>query len=334
MWNSLTKYHPRIGYTFMPSVKSRVPWETGGYLVSTNAAGFRSDFDYVSERTPGKFRAIVFGDSQSAGDGCTNRSRYSDVLAQAVPELEVYNYALPGTGTDQHYLTYLDCANVEHDLVIIGLHVENIGSCAHRFRPFRDDKGKEVIYAKPYFSIEGDNLVPHHIPVPKAPMTMDTISPEDQPHVNWGVPFAGIRNVVKKLGMRDLMQKITKFQPVPGYDRPDSAQWVLLRKILETWIRGSETPVLLLLVPMWPFVEQSSDPTNYQTRFRELADDTGCFLHDPLPDLWKYGEQERREFRFKVDSHLTPQGHQAIALSLAPAIERIMAGCRMNQSST
>jgi hypothetical protein len=334
MWNSLTKYHPRIGYTFMPSVKSRIPWETGGYLVSTNKSGFRSDFEFVPERTPGKFRAIVFGDSQSAGDGCTNANRYSDVLAKTVPDLEVYNYALPGSGTDQQYLTYLDCADVEHDLVIIGMHVENIGPVAHRFRPYLDGEGKEVIYAKPYFSIEGDELVLHHIPVPKAPMTKATISPEDAPHVDWGVPFAGLRNVVKKLGMRDLMQKITKFQPVPDYDTPDNAQWVLLRKILETWIRGSKTPVLLLLVPMWPFVEQSSDPTNYQTRFRELANDTGCYLHDPLPDLWKYGEQERRGFRFKVDSHLTPQGHKAIAMSLAPVVERIMASCRAEKSST
>jgi hypothetical protein len=41
---------------------------------------------------------------------------------------------------------------------------------------------------------------------------------DDAPHVDWGVPYAGLRNVVKKLGMRDLMQKITKFQPVPDYD--------------------------------------------------------------------------------------------------------------------
>ncbi len=325
MWNSLTKYHPRIGYTFMPSVRSRIPWETGGYLVSTNSAGFRSDFEFIKERTAGKFRAIVFGDSQTAGDGLSNRQRYSDVLASLVPDLEVYNYGLPGSGTDQQYLTYLDCADVEHDLVIIGLHVENIGPVSHRFRPYKDGEGNEVIYAKPYYSLENGDLVLHHIPVPKAPMTRATISTDDALHVDWGVPFAGLRTVVKKLGMRDLMQKITKFQPVPDYDSPTNGNWLLLRKILETWIRGSKTPVLLLLIPMWPFVEQSSDPTNYQSRFRELAEETGCRLHDPLPDLWQYTDSQRRGFRFKVDSHLTPDGHKAIAVSLAPAVERILA---------
>jgi hypothetical protein len=75
---------------------------------------------------------------------------------------------------------------------------------------------------------------------------------------------------------------------------------------------------------MWPFIEGSSDPTNYLLRFRELAEDTECYLHDPLPDLWKYTEEERRAFRFKVDPHLSPKEHRALAVSLAPAIQSIM----------
>src|SRR5215470_9759318 len=126
MWNSISQYHPRIGFTLLPNVRSRIPWETGGYLVRTNGAGFRSDHEFVPERTAGKFRAILFGDSQTAGDGNSNAQRYSDVAPQLVDDLEIFNYGLPATGTDQHYLTYLDCANVEHDLTIIGLHVENV----------------------------------------------------------------------------------------------------------------------------------------------------------------------------------------------------------------
>lgn len=329
MWKSLSKYHPRIGFTLMPSVKSRIPWETGGYLVRTNAAGFRSDREFVRERTPGKFRAILFGDSQTAGDGSPNSDRYSDVVERLVPSLEIFNYALPATGPDQHYLTYLDCADVQHHLVIIGLHVENIVRVTCRFRPYLDETGQEVIYAKPYFSIDDGELVLHQVPVPKSPRTRSAMSADEILYVESGVNMAGLRSIVKKLGMRDLIQKLTKFQPIPEYDSPDNPKWLLLRKILETWIRGSKTPVLLFLVPMWPFVEQSSDPTNYLARYRELAQETGCHVHDPLPDLWKYPAEERRAFRFKVDSHLTAKGHQAMAISLAAAIERILAAsCR------
>ncbi len=328
MWNSITKYHPRIGYTFMPTVKSRIPWETGGYLVRTNAAGFRSDHEFVKHRAPGTFRAILFGDSQTAGDGVSNGERYSDVLMRLVPNFEVFNYGLPATSTDQHYLTCLDCADVDHDLVVIGMHVENIGQIAHHFRPYKDAGGEEVIYAKPYYTLGGGELALHHVPVPKVPLTRATMSRDDVRFVDWGVPHPGLRNVVKRLGMRDLMQKITRFQPVPDYDSPTNARWLLLRKILETWIRASQTPVLLFLVPMWPFIEESSDPTSYQMRFRELASDTGCYLHDPLADLWTYSPAERRAFRFKIDAHFTPEAHAALAASLSSAIERVVEECQ------
>ena len=324
MPHHLSKYHPRIGYIYIPGLKTRVLWENGGYLVRTNSAGFRSDHEFPRERTPGKFRAILFGDSQTAGEGLSNSQRYSDLLEGLVPGLEVFNFGLPGTGPDEHYLAYQEYCDLEHDLVIIGLHVENIGRLANRYWPFPDAGGNMVICARPYFTIEGAELVLHHVPVPKTIWTKETLPVEAAEHVYWGVPHARIRQVIKKLGMRDLIQRTTRFQPLPDYDSPGTPNWLLLRKMLETWIRRSKAPVLLVLVPMWPFIDGWSDPTAYQERFRELVADTGCYLHDPLPDLWRYSAEERREFRLKVDTHLTFKGHKALAISLAPVIERII----------
>jgi carbamoyltransferase len=325
MKRSLIKYHPTVAFTLLPNVKTRVEWETGGYLVRTNSAGFRADREFVKEKTPGVFRALLFGDSQTEGDGTSNGERYSDFLEKIIPNLEVYNYGLPGTGTDQHYLVYQECAKVDHDLVIVGMYVENIGRVAHRYFPYLDDAGNETIHAKPYYTLdENRELVLHHVPVRKEPIPRESFTPEESAHIYQGVRFAGIRNVVKKLGLRDLMQKVVKFQPLPDYDSPENSNWILLRAILEKWIQVSEVPVLLVLLPMWPYIEESSDPTNYQTRFQELARDAGCALHDPLADLWKYSAADRRAFRFAHDSHYTPSGHRAIAESIAPTIKSIM----------
>ena len=339
MWHSLWSYHPVIGYTYMPGVKSRVPFENGGYLVRTNAAGFRSEREFVEKRSPDTFRAILFGDSYTAGDGVSNRERYSELLEKEVSCLEVYNYALSGTGTDQQYLTYLNRGNVDHDLLIISPYVENIRRANHRFLRFRDENGKEVFYAKPYYKIENDELVLHHTPVPKRPWTKETLPAEDAPHVDWGAQISSVptafravvrnefvRTALKSMGIRDLMQKVLKTQQVPDYNAPDNPGWLLLRKILETWIRQSPVPVLLVPIPMWTNIEETSDPTDYQARFRELAVDTGCILHDPLPDLWKYPPEERRNFRFKQDLHFSALGHQAMTRSLAPVVERIARG--------
>jgi hypothetical protein len=321
----------------MPSVRSRVPFETGGYLVQTNAAGFRSQREFVEERPPGVFRAVLFGDSQSAGDGVSNRDRFSDVLERNIADLQIYNYSLTGSGTDQQYLTYQEFGGIDHDLLIISPYAENVRRVNHRFLRFRDAAGKEVFYAKPYYEIEDGELVLRHIPVPKRPWTRETIPPEDAPHVDWGAQISsvpaplrplvqneGVRTALKKLGIRDLVQKVAKIQQAPDYDSPDNPGWVLLREILSSWIRDSRAPVLLAPIPMWTHIEGTSDPADYQARFGELARDTGCHLHDVLPDLLAHSPDERRGFRFEHDLHLSARGHQAVAHSLGPVVEGLM----------
>ena len=125
MTRSIFQYHPTYGFHFNPGVKARIPHEGGGNLVRANAAGFRSDREFVPPRTPGYRRVLLFGDSYTAGDGVSNGARYGDLLEKQVPGLEVYNYGLPGTGTDQHYLVYADVARrIEHE------------------RPWRDGNGR------------------------------------------------------------------------------------------------------------------------------------------------------------------------------------------------
>ena len=89
MSKSPMKYHPRVGYTYMPGTELRLPGPGDGCLVRANQAGFRSDREFVSRREPGVFRAFLFGDSQSAADGVDNSQRYSDLLEKALPGLEV-----------------------------------------------------------------------------------------------------------------------------------------------------------------------------------------------------------------------------------------------------
>ena len=96
-----------------------------------------------------------------------------------------------------------------------------------------------------------------------------------------------------------------------------------MRAILKAWITNHPKPVLLVPLPIYYYVEALNNPIRYQTRFKELAAETGCILHDPLPDMQQYTIKERRNFRFKQDVHWTPQGHTVVAQSLAPITRRI-----------
>jgi carbamoyltransferase len=327
MWRSVTQHHPNIGYTFIPGIKARValPREKTAYLISANQSGFRCEHEFVRPRRAGKSRALLFGDSFTAGDGVANNQRYGDQIEQLLPNLEIYNFGLPGTGTDQHYLAYQEFAqDLEHDVLILAVTVENIGRVAARFRPYINEDGQTVIYAKPYFVLDQDGLHLKNVPVAKEPLTTSEIGSQDAGHIDWGLPFANLRKAARSLGLRDLAQKVTRFQPVPDYRRADNPKWLVMRKILQEWIGESRVPTILMPLPLFPFVEGSSDPSCYQARFRELAALTDCVLHDPLPDLQRYSLNERRAFRFERDVHLTATGHTALAASLKPVVEKAL----------
>ena len=337
MSRSQMRYHPRIGYTYMPNARMRVQGANGGYLVRTNAAGFRSDSEFVLPGKAGTFRALLFGDSQAAGDHCANAERYSDVLEKAVPGLEVYNYGLSGTGTDQQFLAYQENKNDEHDQLIIGLIVEYIRRVNCRLIKSLEDNGDAAYYAKPYYQLENDELVLRNVPVPKRPWTEQTLPAEHLAHVyshgatrfTSAEDWAGIRSIVPtaplRKAMKSLVMRVSRFQPLPEYDTPDTSEWLLLRGILETWFQASNAPVLLVPIPHRLYFDAPGSSAAYQARFRELAESTGCYLYDPFPDLCKFTAEERRSFW--LSGHLSPHGHKTIAALLAPAIERIMREC-------
>ena len=318
------RYHPTIGYTYMPNAKLRVQGTNGGYLVRTNAAGFRSDREFVRDKQPDVFRVMLFGDSQTAGDGTSNALRYSDLLEREVPQLEVYNYALTGTATDQQFLAYRDNSAVAHDLVVIGLYVENIRRVTRRIVKSRDVSGDEYFRPKPYFALERDQLVLHNVPVPKQPWTEATLPNELLPHVyTFGEEYSFFRSpshqhasVLKRLApagpvrraLKSLVSPFRKWNPLPDYDTPRQPAWLLLRKILATWIAESPVPVLVVPLPHDSSLSGLSDPSNYQARFRELARDTGCRIFDPLPALMTLDEAARAALWSADYGHLSAQG--------------------------
>jgi hypothetical protein len=324
MTRSIFQYHPAYGFHFIPGVKARIPHEGGGYLVRANAAGFRSDREFLPERTAGRRRALLFGDSYTAGDGVSNGARYSDILERLVPGLEVYNYALPGTGTDQHYLVYRDAAPaIEHDLVIIAVLVENIRRVVARYRIFENADGEHVAFPKPYFTLDAnEQLALHNVPVPAGSLAVDEIPPGEREYVDRGGDFAIVRRALNALGpgVKRLLQSAIGQNPLPAYDSPNDPAWRLMRAILLRWTMESAAPVLIVPLPLYHYVEGMSDPTPYQTRFRELAGAANAYLHDPLPDLRALLPDQQRKLRFERDVHPTPFAHDMLARSLASAV--------------
>lgn len=323
MWQSHLSYHPRIGYTFTPNFKARIPHESGGYLMRTNTSGFRSEREFVPEKPLGSFRALLFGDSQTAGLGVNNRQRYSDLLETSIPSLEVYNYGLSGSGTDQQYLAYQIFGEIDHDLLIIGMYVEDAIRVASRYLTFNNGSGQPVLFAKPYYELIDGELQLHHVPVPKRPLSPGSAQVDSTPMLATAMSST-LRRAAQRIGIADLVRKARRTQHAAAYQFADGSDWNLLSSILRQWIEQSPVPVLLLPIPMWASIERASSATGYRARVAELAHATGCLIHDPLADMSLYPAEQRRSFTFKKDKHLSADGHRALATSLVPILKEII----------
>lgn len=333
MTRAQMKYDPNTGFKYMPGMKTRVQTPNGGYLVRTNDSGYRSDQPFPKQRTNDSFRILLFGDSQTAGDGVSNSKRYSDRLNSAIPQCEIYNYAVSGTGTDQQYLSYLENLSTEHDLIVIGLYVENIRRINRSLIKSREADDLIYYYPKPYFTLAQSELELHNVPAPKDKWTENTLpnelrsdvySPSETSQFNLKErsPFA--RKIAPyvpfKKHIRSLIARATEFEPLPGYDSAETSEWLLMRAILKQWINKSTTPVLLVTIPHHLYFSVPAANYAYQARFKELVEETGCHHYDVLPDFLNLPKAQRDTLWSEEFEHFSEQGHERIAELLKPVI--------------
>lgn len=332
------EYQPVVGFRFVPNAKARVPHEGGGYLVRTNASGFRCDHPFERQRAAGRRRILLFGDSFTAGEGVSNGQRYGDRLEQLVPGLEVYNFGLPATGLDQHYLIYREYAqDIEHDLLVIAVFVENIRRVGSRYRYFLNEQGERVLYAKPYYTLRDGQLELHGVPPPKRPIDPDALSAQERSHISAVERFPRLKRLFARLkrrpwfdrlavrsGLKDQALAALGYQPIKEYDNPANEAWLVMRALIEKWIRGHPKPVLLMAIPLHQYVYRIASPRSYQARLRSAAEDAGGAFFDPLPEFVQAPIEERRSYYFPIDGHFTRIGHEALARAMEPAIAALL----------
>lgn len=332
----LVGYHPVIGHLYVPNLRARLTNETGGFFVVTNSQGFRSDQEFVTKRG-NQPRILMFGDSYTAGDNCTNHERYSDQLA-AMLGAEVYNYGLSGSGTDQHLLIYREFAkNVEADLIVICVQIDSIRriQLTHMESVDRVTR-KRVQVPRPYFRLENGELMLQNVPVPRE---------RPEPGAEGGKPdlaaeaglkesllkwyrsnpaLAGVRQRIRRDMVRAKSEafRLSGVQPYPDFKSPDSPGWTLMRGILKQFIaETAPTPVLIVPIPTYEFYLHGLEPI-YQPFFETLADPQRSVhvldVSQPLIDLpWA----TRQKLTFKVGGHFTPFANEKVARIMAERIQ-------------
>lgn len=316
------EYHPVLGYRFIPELTARILHEGGGYRFRTNPQGFRCRHDFDAPRTPGRRRILLFGDSFTAGDGVSDGLRYGDLLEGLVGDTDIFNFGMPGTGTDQQYLAFREfCSSMEYDGLVLAPMVENIQRLTAHYRENYDEDGILRLYPKPYFECPDSSLCLRNSPPGRHPVDRKTLSESERRFVYRGAARGAFPRLTRLLRRHPSLESAARHVACrsvwPQYDAPSTPGWQLMSALLRQWISDARAPVLLMPIPDYIYIEGHDRPDAYVRRFRELAIDVGCAFHDPLPDFLRYSLSKRRAMRFPRDGHYSPIGHSVLAHSLA-----------------
>jgi hypothetical protein len=294
-------HHPILGWWHLTNLKARIPHDGDYYLVRTNSVGMRANREYTTEIPNGKKRIILLGDSYTAGDGVNNASRYSDLLEIRYPHLEVLNFGLANSGTDQQVLIFETLGQAyEADAYIIAVLVENIGRIIQACRPSFDDREMKIYYRpKPYFTLQDGLLILQNQPVP-----IEKRSAEDLG--DWSRPFPDLKLPRYTNDTYDL------------YQFESALPWQLLRSILERFMNQvMGKPVFILPLPMFEFYLHGRAP-DYLERFYSLEDPSRKrYIIDPLPTFLRQSPEDRMRCRFPNDPHYTAFAHSLVEQAIA-----------------
>ena len=314
--------HPVLGYRFVPGLRMRVPHEGGGYEIQCNQAGYRCRHELTSRRPAGTTRVLVFGDGHTAGTGVEDHERFTDLLERRLGQyVQVLNFGLPGSGTDQQLLAYRQHGReLEHDLLLLCPQVENI---LRNVEPVTtvptvddDDPGR---MPKPRFSLEGEELVLHPPPPELPPPGVTEPEPEPPPTLVRGLLRRVTAEVDKKVpGFHAFTRRVRGVSYPEQYGTPDDPAWRLMRAILTTFVAEARAPVVLAPIPTSDHVAGGLSADSYLMRFGELAADVGCELVNVLPLFFDQPRSVRERCRFPGDPRPTPLGHGLYADGLLP----------------
>jgi carbamoyltransferase len=321
----LFQHHALLGHIFVPGLNVRIPRpSSGGYFVRTNAQGFRSNWDFQPRRGV-RSRILFFGDSVTAGDGCENHERFSDLVGAAL-DVDTFNYGLPGTGTDQQLLALREMASdVEADVVVLGLYVENIERNQSSIRLAVDrETGTSFRMPKPHFQLDASGLRLCNVPVPRHWASETT--PAKGRHTRPNSWLATLRRVSRHppRGLDHLVswtKRLLNFRALRDYGSENSPGWRLLESILREFQRNARgMPVLLVPIPTYSYLVDGLHP-GYQARFERLVDGLpGSHLLDLTSRLRRLPRADRRALLQADLTHFNAAGHRCVASIVADAI--------------
>lgn len=351
----LGRHDDLLGWTLIPSVTvAHRGWEFE-HTITTNSRGQRDD-ETAYERTPGRRRILLLGDSFMMGDGVERRFLFADLLEHELRNTEVVNLAVSGYGTDQELLSYLsEGKKYQADIVLLALTIDN---------DFENNiEAKQYGMFKPYFVADDDKIALRGTPVPRSPIENRSGLPDsltrspfplhdflDAHSALYAAAFdqlARIPALRRRWEASELLyaRKAIFYSSQVGMlsTKPSpkqAAAWEITLRLLETWEaetrRAGSRPVLVLIpshlqvypdvwkqvVKRYDLAAGDWDPDYPNRRLNQFGQSIRLDVIDLLPDFRAAAASGRRLFYMR-NPHWNREGHLLAAKVAARELARI-----------
>lgn len=282
-----TVFDPALGWRMLPNVTKVGRWWSADEPARTNALGWR-DAEFTLERRPGLRRVVALGDSFTFGVAVDYGERFTELLEELAPDLEVLNLGVNAYGTDQELLL-LENEGLRYrpDVVLLTVFLGNDLEDIRHSRGFGQPR--------PWFELVNGELRLH------------------PPEATWDVR---LRNTCY-LG-EALFRALGN--PLPGAIR--AAPWVeaetlpLFEALIERMAaRCAAASARFVVMLAYPPERATSNPNEREREVRRRLEARGIELVDTL-ELFassvRAGEQP-----YAPDGHWNPRGHALVAEVLA-----------------
>jgi hypothetical protein len=283
--------------------RENMTWGKTGDLVHHNEFGLRGDDDVQLKKTPGRKRVLVLGDSYVWGVGVSQEELFTNPEVYGTND-ELINCGVSGYGTDQEYLYYLlKCQEFDVDQVALAFTLYN--DVENNLNP------KQYGYLKPYFTLNGDQLILHNDHVRYSGVDSFFRNFNQESRV-WNVVREGFHEFFNTL-LRKPKKSLGTDVVVSETDRKGIELTLAILKKLKEAVEAHHAEFYVVFIPYKPRVE-SHLPGNHPFAPLLAAGLTQMGVHyrEPYPEFLKSAIAGVDPFNVG-DNHFNTAGHALFA---------------------
>jgi hypothetical protein len=299
--NFFCRFDRELGWAPLENISGQQSVDRKRFVVHQNQFGLRGPDDMQLQRTSGKKRIFVLGDSYIWGFGANQEDLFSAPQVHRTDN-EIINAGVSGYGTDQEYLFYLRTGQrFEVDQVVLAFTLYN--DVDNNLAPIQYNR------LKPYFTFNGGELALHneHIRDSKFRSFKEELYRRSRVANMMAEGFAGLsETLLPKRHKPDLDVSVT------DVDRAGIQLTVAIIKKLKEAVEAHNAQLLVVFIPYEAhIVKRVPDNHPFAPLIGAGLSEIGVMYREPYPEFFKaLGAGAKL---FNPDHHFTSEGHALFA---------------------